>query len=145
MLEMLVRLIGASRERYDGKVLADLFDNVSSENLRWVIGNTIAETKPAGISEWIISVIKNKKFGRDREMFCLAVARQISPEKANKVLREVFEDLPGHSAMGFSECGGAEELIFLKRKLPSITKTWVKKETEKAIKKINKRINKNKQ
>ncbi len=40
--ECLVRLLAAAAHPFDGRVLAELFDQADSEDLRWVIANTLA-------------------------------------------------------------------------------------------------------
>jgi hypothetical protein len=57
--EQIVRILGASREHFNWAVLVKLFESSRSQNLRWVIANTMAEARPLGITDWVINAVRN--------------------------------------------------------------------------------------
>jgi hypothetical protein len=129
--------IGASRVRYDGRILAALFDSTDSSSLKWTIGNTFSISHPTDVGEWCLGAIRDKRHDRARQMLCVAVAKLTDPEPARQALREVFDDMPGHVAMGLAIVGDEQDLGFLQEQVEH--KRWVQKEMEKAVRKIEKR------
>src|SRR6266850_2642509 len=81
--EAIVRALGAVREQFNVRPLADLFERADSATLRWAIANTLAEARPTTLSDWIISAVQNPQYGKAREMLALAAARTNPPEVAN--------------------------------------------------------------
>lgn len=138
--EFIVRAIAGSKCRYDGVVLARLFDSAHSSSLKWAIGNTIECTRPVGIEGWIVKALRNGRHGTSRQMLCVAAAKLLHG-KAVDVLKEVFDEMPGHAAMGLGKCGGLDELGFLRSKAASARgcHTWVRNVVKKAIEQIEKR------
>lgn len=139
VLEPIVRLIGLTREPYDARPLAELFDRSSNLFLKWAIGNTLSMTTPLNVEEWLPAALLNPIHDRSRQMLCVAIAR-VTPEEAKAVLKQVFDELPGHAAMGLGKCGGLEEAEFLRKKAESARgwHTWVKNAVKKAIERIEK-------
>ena len=103
------------------------------------IANTIAEARPKGITDWLLSVVKDPAYGDARQMLTLAVARIASPQIANETLISIYDQLPGHVALALAESGGERELKFLEDKRDR-SKGWVRREIEKAVKTIIKRL-----
>jgi hypothetical protein len=137
--ESLVRALGAARAPFDVQPLLRLFEETNSEALRWAIANTFAEVRPLVIRDWLLRALQSPATGRAREMLALAVARTSPAEEANRALLGLIEELPGHVAIALGESGGPKELALLQAHLPK-TKGWVKKEIEKAMRKIAKRL-----
>jgi len=135
--ESLVRALAAAQP-FPGRILVDLFEATPSENLKWVIANTMAMARPLGTSDWLLKAAAAPSSGKAREMLVLAVARLVPAAPAKALLRTLFDDLPGHVAMAFAEVGGREELVLLKAKRDRM-KGWIKKEIDKAIRAIEKR------
>ena len=111
--EAIVRSLAVSGVEFDGAILVELFENTSSDLFRWAIANTIAEARPAGITDWLLRVVSDSRYGDARQMLLLAVARLAPTSVANKVLWEVFDELPGHAADGLAESGDIHALTEL--------------------------------
>jgi hypothetical protein len=107
--------------------------------VRWAIANAFAELRPLRLRDWLGHALTIAEYGRSREMLTLAVARTLPATEACRLLIEVFDQMPGHVALGLAECGGAAEAAFLRARQPA-TKSWVKKEIDRAIKMIEKRV-----
>lgn len=135
----IIRELAHSRAPFDVTVLLRLFESSESDDVRWAIANTLAELRPVGAEEWIASALQNRQYGRAREMLPLALARIAPRDQANRVITEVFEQMPGHAALGLGESGGAEELDFLLAHSKH-ERGWVKKELVRAIRRIERRL-----
>lgn len=136
--EQLVRALGAGRG-FPAQTLLELFERTDAPLLRWAIANTLAEGRPSGAAAWLRAAVINPAYGDARQMMPLALARVDDPSTANRILREVFDELPGHVALAWAESGGAEELEIL-RQARGRFKAWVRREIDKAIKAIERRI-----
>lgn len=139
--ESIVRALGASGAPFDLQPLIRLFEETTSEPLRWAIANTFAELRPLGIRTWLLAALRNPVYGKAREMLALAVARTSPASDANSVLLALLEEMPGHAALALAESGTAEELRVLEARLAS-AKGWVKKVIERAIRTISRRLQK---
>ncbi len=137
--ESIIRSLGATRARFDGKPLIEAFENSQSEGLRWAIANTIAEARPTGVVDWLIGVIQDQDYRDARQMLLLALARLAPKQIANDILSSVFDQFPGHAALALAESGGPRELALLRAKR-SKYKGWIKKEIDKAVRSIAKRL-----
>jgi len=137
--ESLIRPLGATGVSFNGEPLIEAFENTRSEGLRWAIANTIAEARPMGITDWLLGAVQDPAYGDDRQMLALAVARLASPKIANDVLTSIFDQLPGHVAMALAESGGTRELKLLREKRKQ-HKGWIRKEIDKAVRTIAKRL-----
>jgi len=112
--EAIVRALGAAREQFNVRPLADLFERADSPTLRWAIANTLAEARPTSLSDWIIDALQNPAFGKAREMLTLAAARTNPPDVVNPVLVRLLDELPGHAALALAETGGLGEVKALR-------------------------------
>lgn len=137
--EMLVRALGAAAEPFDGTCLIDLFEKDRTENLRWVIANTMALALPHGVTNWLVGAVEQRKYGTSRQMLILALARLGDREVTLPVLRRVFDAYPGHVAMALGEIGREAEAGFLESRTDGLT-GWEGKEAVKAIDKIRRRV-----
>lgn len=142
LLESLVRALAASEVVFDGKPLAQAFENSKSDTLRWAIANTMAEALPTSITDWIIRALQTPGYGEARQMLPLALARLASSRTANEVLISVFAELPGHVALALAESGGEAELKFLRVKRAQYA-GWIRKEIDNAVRAITKRLAQN--
>jgi len=136
--QAIVRSIGATRVRYDGRALAAHFDSSTDSSLKWAIGNTFSVSKPQGIEDWVLGALRKREHGRARQMLCIAAARLAPTDETRETLLDVFEEMPGHAAMGLGLIGGPREAAFLQSRITG-QKTWVRKEIEKAIRRIERR------
>ena len=112
----IVRSLTACGVEFDGAILVELFENTSSESLRWTIANTIAEARPVGIAGWLLRVVPDSSYGEARQMLLLALARLVPATVANKVLWDVFEELPGYAADALAESGDSHALEELRKR-----------------------------
>jgi hypothetical protein len=141
--QMIVRALIRSGEPFDSSKLAKLFESTNDPSLRWAIANTLAEVRPKTLASWIVDAVRNKGYGKAREMLALAVARTNDPSTANPILVSLLEDLPGHAALALAETGGREELSALQRAKDRVD-GWQRTEIGKAISVIERRLlNKN--
>ncbi|MFN7431294.1 MAG: hypothetical protein ACK54T_07045 [bacterium] len=136
---VLLGILRRSPVPFDGQVLCDYFDRVKKN--RWSTANGMYTSKAIVPCAWILRTLADDNFGRDREMLCYAVAKHCPPDKARVVLRQVFEDLPGHACWGLGVVGNEDDLKFLIEASTRFT-TWRFTEINRAIKKIAKRLGK---
>lgn len=142
-------------KRYDGAPLIDFWNKSKSEAVKWEIGYTVAKAKPRGLSEWVIQELLDRSNGTGREWLCLAAAKLAPAEVASQAIMAVFDDvpesvrhgtayngLPEFAAQALGMIGGRSERRFLETKLDA-TQGRAKKEIEKAIRKIDRRLTKN--
>ena len=105
--------------------------------LRWAIGNTIYTTITDDDVESILPIIKDKENGMSRQMFVAALGK-VKSEKAEDVLIELLDDeeVTPHAleALGRMKSKKAREKITT---LTSHSKPLIKKEAQKALKKIS--------
>ena len=99
----------------------------------------IAEARPTDVTDWLLSVVNDPAYGDSRQMLTLAVARIASPQTANDVLLSIYDQLPGHVALALAESGGKRELEFLRDKRDR-SKGWIRKEINKAVGAIARRL-----
>ncbi len=132
------RALGAAREEFDAGPLVHLFERSDSPTLRWAIANTLAETRPAGLRDWLIRALQDRHYGKAREMLALAAARTNPPEVVNRVLVRLLDELPGHAALALAETGGPRELDALRRAYAGAT-GWEREQIGRTINMIERR------
>jgi hypothetical protein len=137
--DTIIRLLQNPKKKYDGKNLAELFENTRFKEIRGDIAITISEASPTGISEWLHSTIANVDYGEDRLYLADAVAKILPQGIANKVLIPLFGERPDLIAHALGISGGEDELQFLESRLIHL-KGDDKKEAQRAIKKIMKKL-----
>lgn len=138
MHESIVRSLGTAGESFDAAPLIELFEATPSASLRWAISNTLAELRPLKLGAWLEQAFKNRSYGDARQMLALAIGRALPPATARRVLRDAYDEFPGHVSMALAECGGMEEITFLRSKMPATT-GWARSEVERALRAIEKR------
>lgn len=136
---MVIRALTAAGKPYDARSLIRLFENDVEESLRWPIAVAMTSPNAKGVSDWLQMAVKKKTYGSARQMLLLAAARHLSRDVALLLLYSVFEDLPGHVPEAMGLIGGVEELNFLRSQLHRL-QGWQLKEAEKAIGKIQRRL-----
>lgn len=138
VLESVVRALGAVRVEIDPSPLISLFERSKSETLRWAIANTLAEARLRVAGPWSLRAVRDRAYGKAREMLALAVARTNPPELANPVLTEFLGDFAGHAAMALAESGTTAELPALERAYASAS-GWQREEIGRAMTVIRRR------
>lgn len=120
-------------------ILIAEYNRVSKEfsSYRWAIGNTIYTTITDDDVESILPIIKDKENGMSRQMFVAALGK-VKSEKAEDVLIELLDDeeVTPHAlkALGRMKSKKAREKI---ETLTSHSKPLIKKEAQKALKKVS--------
>ena len=137
--ETIVRALGASYIRYDGRALTDLFETTDNDSLRWAIANTLSIGKMRGVGEWILDAVQRKEYGTARQMLSLAAVRHNLPELTNPILVSLLSDMPSHVALGLAESGGEAEIDALRSQYEK-SDGWVKKAIGQAIDVIQRRL-----
>jgi hypothetical protein len=112
---------------------------VALNDLRWAIANTIACTRPFGVSKWLRRTLQDPRLGQSKQMLFIAAARMLDASEAAALIAPFFEEFPAQCASALGECGGEKELSFLRDKLTLVTGE-TKKELKRAIRRIQKRI-----
>ncbi|MEP6733818.1 MAG: hypothetical protein ABJE10_24440 [bacterium] len=137
--EQIVRSLAATASRFPGTELIKTFEETNSESLRWAIANTMAERTPFGLEQWLAGALSNEHYGKAREMLLIAAARLLDPAEANGLILPFLSSMPLHAAKALAESGGLQERAILENKL-GVTKGVERKEIERAIRKIRKRV-----
>jgi hypothetical protein len=137
--ESLIRALGAAKEPYDGAPLVRCFLEDMSGTLRWPIANTIAESRPFGVADWLAEAVTNQSFGTARQLLVIALARLCPAERSLPILTSRLGELPGHVAIAIGEVGGERELSLLQSRIHEV-EGWEKAEFQEAIRKIEIRL-----
>jgi hypothetical protein len=59
--DQIVRCLYCAESTFDGRPLAEAFDNSWDESLRWIILAVIADQKPSGITDWLEELRKTPR------------------------------------------------------------------------------------
>ena len=138
--ELLVRPLAATKFPIPGAPLAELFDRFDDDDaLRWATTNTMAEAKLTGIEDWLCRRFPDRSLGSARQRMATAVAKHVPKERALPLLRDALDDMPGHVAMALRWVGEREDVERMKE-IRDDVKTWERREIDKAIKRIEKRL-----
>ena len=132
-----VQYLRESKSKYDGRVLIPIF-NESDAQGKWFLCDAIAYNPPLYINEWYL----DKQYGySETGLLPLAVAKMFSRDEARNILKQGFDHHYRVSPEAFGKVGKLEDIPFLEEKLlANYDATHVKKDIEKAIKKIKKRV-----
>jgi hypothetical protein len=150
--ESIVRLLAAAGEPFDGRLLARIFDEtllhdsetadanttIALNDLRWAIGNTIACSRPFGITEWVLRKINDPLLGKSKEMLIVALKDLVPREGAIAICRDFFDEFPPQCATVLGEMGDISESRFLGEKKKEFSGATLN-EIRKAIKAIKAR------
>lgn len=142
VVEGLIRMLAATKVKYDGSLLAKYFDESNENSLKWAIGNTLACSNAQNIGDWLARTILDERHGKAREMLCPAVAKHLPKAQARELLMAVFDQLSGHAAWALGSCGDQQTVAFLKSKQNNEYMTWIERKIEKSINRIEKRLSK---
>jgi hypothetical protein len=137
--ELLVRTLTVAEKAFPGDELIRIFEDTQDDALRWAIANTLATGKAIAPHGWLIDRALDITLRSAREMLVLALASQVPAARAVPVLRSLFEALPGHVAIALGSIGGPREREFLISHRSDAHRVWVRREIEKAIKRIERR------
>ena len=126
-----------------GHVLVNEFQAVPDTKgigIRWAIGNAIAVVADDDLFEDVCRLVRNKKYGKSREMLVVSLGNMQKTPKAVDVLVELLsdEDLAGYAliALGKLKASSARDRIEEFKKYP---KKWIRIEAQRALKEIEKK------
>jgi hypothetical protein len=139
VLQSIIRALGASGSGFDSRRLADLFEKTDSESIRWTIANTLSLVSPTDLGGWLVEALRQKGYGKAREMLALAAARASPRDLANEALVDLLAEMPGHAAAALAEIGDQDVLGPLKKAGLS-ARGWEKTEISRAITIIARRL-----
>ena len=111
----------------------------TGEGLRWVVGNSLEALADDSVFDDMVELIKDKSYGRAREMLVLGLAKMKNP-RAIKVLIGLLEDeeVVGHAVIALGKLRASEARSRIESLL-NHPKAWIRKEAKKALAKIDKR------
>ncbi|MFM9960565.1 MAG: hypothetical protein ACKV2Q_05000 [Planctomycetaceae bacterium] len=132
-------LLAARSGTLDGAVLAELFDAATNDELKRAIASVINQTRPRNIDEWLIAAVRDRRSGDSRNLLAAAVAKMLPPERARRVLIEVFHEAPLAAVHPLGKVGAENERAFLASKLPTATGP-LRRELRQAIARITRRL-----
>jgi HEAT repeat protein len=103
---------------------------------RWSIASALSDAAHDAVFDDVVELVRDRAYGRDREMLALALGRMSDP-RAVAVLLELATDdeVCGHAAMalGRLRAPAAERVL---RELARHPRRWVRREATKALKRI---------
>lgn len=139
--EWLVRCLGVKGFTEATETLIREFYKASNNSeLKWAIGNTMSLILDKNSINPMLKIVQEKEHGVSREMFVIALGK-LKDKKVIPVLLKLINDpdVTGHVIMALSNFNDLNLVNHIKP-FKNHKKTWIKKEAEKAIKKIDKRI-----
>jgi HEAT repeat protein len=110
----------------------------SAASLKWTIGDALSVVADDSVFDNLVIIVQNKQHGKAREMIATALGNMNNP-RAIDVLIDLLqdEDVAGHAliALGRLKAGKARHYIepFLNH-----SKSWIRKEANRALAKIDK-------
>ncbi len=136
--EFIVRCLGVKGFVEAAKPLISEFYKSNNVSFKWAIGNSLSIISDAESLSELIKLVQEKEHGIARQMIVdgLGVYKR---EDVKSVLVELLKDdeVVGHAISGISKTGDKDLIKYIK---PFITYKikWVRKEAQKAIKKLEK-------
>lgn len=129
-----------AKNKYDGRVLIPIF-NESDKQGKWRICSAIEYNPPLHINEWVKETYLDKQYGySETGLLPLAIAKMFPRDEARVILKQGFDHHYRVTPEALGKVGTPEDIPFLEEKLlVNYDATHVKKDIEKAIKKIKKR------
>ncbi|MDD5371053.1 MAG: hypothetical protein PHQ40_18385 [Anaerolineaceae bacterium] len=108
--------------------------------LNWAIGNALSVVASDNVLTDVVSLIRDKTYGKAREMLVVSLGNMKSPDVKNTLIELLDDvDLAGYAimALGKLKCKEARPSIERFRTHP---KSWVRKEAQKALARIDKTV-----
>jgi len=102
--------------------------------LRWVVGNALSVVATPAIFPDLVQLVRNREYGKDREMLALALAKVKTKESVD-VLVELLEDedLSGHALAALAKLKAAVPRKLVER-FADHPKAWVRREASRLLK-----------
>ena len=105
---------------------------------RWAIGNALEVVAVDSVFEDLVQIATDGRYGSDREMVVLALGKMKNHEAVEVLIRLLDdEDVAGHAVTALGKLKAPEALPHLERFVKH-PKDWIRKEAQKAIKRIEK-------
>lgn len=120
--------------------LINEFHNSSDNSeLKWTIGNTMSLILDKNSEDAMIKIVQKKEHGDSRQMFVIALGK-LKSKKALPILLKLINDpdVSGHVIKALSFFDDAHIIPYIEP-FTNHKMTWIKKEADKAIKKIKKK------
>jgi hypothetical protein len=135
-----VQYLREAKNKYDGRVLIPIFNEADAQG-KWFLCDAIAHNPPLHINEWVKETYLDKHYSyNETGLLPLAVAKMFPRDEARAILKQGFDHHYRVTPEAFGEVGKLEDIPFLEEKLlVDYDATHVKKDIDKAIKKIKKR------
>lgn len=121
------------------KLLVEEFRNqISNPGLQWAIGNALSVVAENEIKDDIIGLIRNQEYGKAREMLVVSLSNMRASD-VEPFLLELLdnEDLAGYAIIALGRIKSKSARQYIERFLVH-PKSWVRKEAQKALKRIDK-------
>jgi HEAT repeat protein len=108
----------------------------STADYRWAVGNALEVVAGDEEVEDLVKLARDRRFGRDRQMVVLALARTTDP-RAIDALTELLEDddVAGHAVMALGRLKAHEARAAVARMVDH-PKPWIRREARKALARI---------
>lgn len=128
--------------RFDAAPLLRLFEETDHPMVRWTVGVALGKPGARGVDpDWLIRQYRDVRNGDARIMISRAILKYAKRDQAIALMREVFDTLPPSSAYVLGRLGGEAELAFLSGKQAEhALRTLARKEIDKAIAAIERRL-----
>jgi len=116
--------------------LQDSADSIFS--YKWAIGNALSVVADDSVFDDIVRLVRDKEHGRAREMVAVALGNMKNPQAVD-VLIDLLQDeeVAGHALIALRKLRPLKARPYIEPFLNHPT-TWVRKEAQKAIEKIDK-------
>lgn len=117
-------------------LISEFYNSSDNSGLKWAIGNTMSLILDKNILDTMIEIVQQKEHGIARQMFVVALGK-MKDDRVIPVLLELLNDsdLTGHAIIALSNFK-EPKLISHIEPFKNHKNKWVRKEAEKAIKKI---------
>jgi HEAT repeat protein len=109
----------------------------SSEGIGWTLANALSVVADDSVFDDLVQLVRDSRYGRSREMLAVALGNMRNPQ-AVTVLTDLLSDevVVGHAvlALGNLRAIAARSAV---AKLASHPKAWIRKEVQKALRKMD--------
>ncbi|MFN7881668.1 MAG: hypothetical protein ACK5PF_01445 [bacterium] len=135
--EIIIRGFTGQKLDIDYRILADIYDNKNtSDDFRFAISNCIANSSIDKVEDWLRSKVE-----QGDHTLLLAASRYLNREFVLPYLLKSLDKKDDFIYQALTEIGGQSEVAFLVQQVGKY-KGYEKKQVEKIIKGIKKRLNK---
>lgn len=139
--ETIVRALSVPwAKRSVGALLSEFRAPEAPETYRWSIGNAIEVIRPREMTDELVELALDSRYGMGRQMIVEALGRTGDPSVAEPLIELLWdEDVQGHAATALGAVGGAPAIPAL-LELRLSEREWVRRAADRAITRIEKRL-----